>query len=345
MSTPKFTICIPSYNRGQVALRQVLHTLPLIAADCDILVLDNFSSRSLEGYGEIESLSKSEHRVRYIRHAANLGFHGNVLSCLKHANSDYLQIISDEDYSNPGAISDAMATFDEFPEVGLIRGSIGAIKGMRPRNSLIYPDQFLASGNSALSEFSLNTNYLSGIIYNKKLLVTMGIIREFESHLIDNLATAPYAHMHLDILISASCAVITSSEVVCYEGEEDANALDGKSAAQASAYTFTGRLEQFIGFRDLFRVVCGPDGLNDLSLLIYLYLKLVEKYCLLFRADSFLYTARGLSLGSLQESLRHFCVAASDIDEFAPVRTTVHDLVQECFRGALRRLDSRHKIS
>ena len=146
---------------------------------------------------------------------------------------------------------------------------------------------------------------------------------------------AVYPHMYLDILVSAFCKVITSSETVCFEGEEASYSPDIQSTAAAFPYTFSGRLEQIIGFRDAFRKVCGPDGLNDLSLLIHLYLRLVQKYCSLFRIDGFLYTARGLGLGPLQESLRHFLTAASEIDEFVPVRNLVHEMVHERFQLCL----------
>jgi glycosyltransferase involved in cell wall biosynthesis len=333
---PKFTICIPSFNRGHCALRQVLQTLPLIQADWEILVLDNCSSSNLEGYHQIELLAKSEPRVRYVRHRENVGFAGNILSCFALANAPYIQINSDEDFSNPSGVRDAVATLAEFPQVGLIRGSIEAIAGMRPRNSASYPDQFLDAGRSALSEFSLTTNYLSGIIYNKNLLESLGVVRNFAVGVESNdTMIAVYPHMYLDILISALCKVITSSETVCFEGEEASYTPDIQSTAAAFPYTFSGRLEQIIGFRDAFRKVCGPDGLSDLSLLIHLYLRLVQKYCSLFRIDGFLYTARGLGLGPLQESLRHFLIAASEIDEFVPVRNMVHEMVQERFEICL----------
>jgi hypothetical protein len=138
-----------------------------------------------------------------------------------------------------------------------------------------------------------------------------------------------YPHMYLDILVGTCCTVITSSEVVCFEGEECNTETSIKATAEAVAYTFSGRLEQFIGFRDAFRKACGPGELNDLSLLIHLYLRLINKYCVLFRIDSFLYTARGLSLESLQESLRHFLISAAEIEEFAHIRDKVRDMVLE----------------
>jgi glycosyltransferase involved in cell wall biosynthesis len=339
MTSPKFTICIPSYNRGQAALRQVLHTLPMVEPDWEILVLDNCSFRSLQGYSEIQALSKSDRRIRYIKHIENLGFHGNILSCLKLANSPYLQILSDEDYANISVIHDAIATLAEFPQAGLIRGSIGAIEGMKPRNSKIYPDQFLDAGRAALADFSFTTSYLSGIIYNRELLAARRIIERLEHGLRNNPAIAPYAHMYLDILISSCAVVITSTEIVCFEGEEDNDVADLKSTAETFTYTFPGRLQQFIGFRDALREVCGPDDLSDLPLLVHLYKRLVDKYWLLFSVDGFLYTSRGLRLDDLSESLKYFFQAASGFDEFASVREMVRVMVDDCCRDNLQRLN------
>ena len=81
--------------------------------------------------------------------------------------------------------------------------------------------------------------------------------------------------------------------------------------------------------------MCGPVGLNDVSLLVHLYLRLVQKYCSLFRVDSFLYDARDLGLQSLQESLKHFLISAAHIDEFSPFRDMVHEMVQERFQLCL----------
>jgi len=332
---PKFTICIPSWNRGQAALSQVLYTLPLIESDWEILVLDNCSSNSLEGYSEIASLSESDQRVRYIRHAENLGFHGNLVACFNLANSDYIQIIADEDYGNPKVVRDAIATLDEFPHVGLIRGSIAAIEGMKPRNSAIYPDQFLESGVPALSMFSMTTNYMSGIIYNKRLLISKNILQKMIIGLSNTPVLNLYPHMYLDILVAASCAVITSHEIVCFEGEEFSTMPDLRSMAQNGAYSWGSRLEQFIGFRDAYVEVCGFDELNDLSLLIYLYLNLVTKYYSLFYIDSFLYTVRSLNIDDLRESLRCYFHAATGIDEFASVRSEIRDWVDERFQKVI----------
>jgi hypothetical protein len=141
--------------------------------------------------------------------------------------------------------------------------------------------------------------------------------------------------MYLDVLICAFSSVITSSEIVALEGTEYSYTPGIKATAETLTYTFGGRLEQIIGFRNAFREVCSGAGLNDLPLLIHLYLRLVQKYCTLFRIDSFLYTERGLGQSPLRESLKHFFLAAAEIDEFGLVRTMVHDMVLERFHRSL----------
>jgi len=327
----KFSICIPTYNRGSKALNQVLITLPLIEEDWEILVLDNCSSISLEEYAEIEKISKVDSRLKYIRHPKNLEFHGNVLSCLKLCNSNYIQIISDEDFSNPLVVRDALKFLNEFPDVGLMRGSISAVAGMQPRNTVNLVDNLWPSGREALGEFSLTSNYISGIIYNKSLLNQHDIINKFENGL-DSIPTIKwYPHMYLDILVASVCKVMTSKEIVCIEGEELSATPSMLSTSNLLAYSFGGRLEQIIAFRDAFREVCGKNELNDLALLVYLYQRLIRKYIFLLKTDSSLHTYRNLDVRYLKESLFNFLISASHIPEFSEIQDKVHEIIDETF--------------
>lgn len=330
--TVKFTICIPTFNRGPAALNQVLKTLELIPADWEILVLDNCSLKYREEYQRIDELAQTHPQVRYIRHEENREYHGNILACIQHANSPYLQIISDEDFSNPTVVGDVVRVLEEFPNVGLVRGSISASIGVEERNSYIYSDQFLSAGRNALTQLALNTNYISGIIYNKLLIASQGLLERLDYGLKFNPMIRPYAHMYLDILISSRCAVMTSKEIVCYEGEE--YSLDVKSQADGAAYAFGGRLEQVLGFRDAYREVCASSQLNDLSLLADMYVRLVRKYFTLFNLSDFLHSSRSLDVKLLHDSLEIYFLAAANIPEFVQIREQMHDVIRACARNS-----------
>ena len=228
-------------------------------------------------------------------------------------------------------VRDALKVLNEFPDVGLIRGSISAISGMQPRNSLIYGDNLWSSGREALGEFSLTTNYVSGIIYNKSLLNQHDIINKFENGL-DSIPTIKvYAHMYLDILVASACKVMTTKEIICIEGEEISYVSTMNSLSNTLAYSFGGRLEQIIAFRDAFREVCGKNQLNDLALLVYLYQRLINKYIFLFKIDDSLHTYRNLDTRYLKVSLFNFFISASNIPEFTEIQDKIHVIINEAF--------------
>ena len=316
------TICIPTWNRGPVALRQVLRTLPLIDPDWEILVLDNDSNLFQDEYKEIEKMSYGESSVRYIKNERDLGFAGNFLSCFGQARSPYIQIISDEDFSHPPTVRDALTVFKEYPDLGALRGSIGGFPGESPRNMLNYPNSFLRAGDDALCDFSLATNYLSGMIYNRSLLSNLGLPDRVKSALVDNIACATYPHLYLDILVASACDVATVAEVVCFEGPEMRGSETLKQLAQSGAYSFSARLDQFVGFRDLFREIC--DG-KKLGLLIFLYMRLVRKYYHMFHCDISLHQTRGLNIIALHESLTAFFWSATNIPEFVNYADVIRD--------------------
>jgi hypothetical protein len=220
---------------------------------------------------------------------------------------------------------------DEFPDVGLVRGSISSISGMQPRNGLIYADNLWSSGREALGEFALTTNYISGIIYNKSLLNQYDIINKFENGLDSFETIKSYAHMYLDMLVASACKVMTTKDIVCIEGEELSYTPSMFSFANTLAFTFGGRLEQIIAFRDAFREVCGKNELNDLALLVFLYQRLINKYILLLKFDESLHAYRNLDMRYLKETLFNFCISASYIPEFSGIQDKVHEIINEAF--------------
>jgi len=332
--TAKLTICIPSRNRGPIALNQVQQTLPLIDSDWDILVLDNCSSTYRDEYRKIEEWSKTEPRLKYFRQSENVQFPGNLLSCFHQVNSPYIQIVGDEDFSNPPVVRDALSVLDEFPEVGIIRGSIGTIPGVQSRNFFNYPDQLLAAGAEALSGFMLTTNYVSGVIYNRKLLSERGVIDRFATGLKNNGMVAIYAHMYLDMLIASVCNVVTSKEIICYEGEEEFGPPSLQDAANNPAYSFGGRIEQFIAFRDVLRSACHSHEESDPNLILNLYLKLCDKYAFMFVRDRYLHEFRNMDVKLLLNSFKSMALAALDIAEFSHCRDLMRGEVEKRFQMA-----------
>jgi len=180
----------------------------------------------------------------------------------------------------------------------------------------------------------LTTNYVSGVIYNRKLLANRGVIDRFAIGLKNNGMVAIYAHMYLDMLVASVCNVVTSKEIICYEGEEEFGPPSLQDSSNNPAYSFGGRVEQFIAFRDVLRSACKSDKEADPNLILNLYLKLCDKYAFMFVRDRYLHEFRNMNVKLLLDSFKSVALAALDIAEFDDYKDLMRAEVQKVFGNA-----------
>jgi len=310
----KLTICIITYNRGTCALRQVNSIKNSLSNDISILVLDNASTIDTEGYKVIEELSKINPSIEYIRHDHNRLTHGNFLACFDLAKTPFIQIMSDEDFPNIAIIQESILVLEEFKNVAVFRGSIGPEEGQPGRNSMQYEEAFLRGGQEALSYFALRTNYLSGIIYNRKLICEGGLVNRLRDKLYLH---RQYPHVYLDCLCASMYDVILTSSKICHEGPEDPSSLNIQNF-DGHTTSFSGRLEQILALRDMITELydtLDPSCRLETCLLIYELLS--AKYFLLIKIDAFIYKKLRIDPEKIMEALLQFLIAASHIEIFA----------------------------
>ena len=311
INSPKtITVCVPTYNRGTRALQLVNKLLEseLHGAYFDILVLDNGSEVEVADYNKIRSLADRVPGVKYIRHAKNRMMHGNFLGCFESSNQQYVMIVSDEDIPKADFFIRASKLLQENPTVGIIRGSnVPATPGIAT-NGPIQSDSAMLAGEDALLRFSLTNNYFSGTVYNRGLFAEYGITDRLKENLDKN---AVYPHLYLEILASAVCDVVTTSDVCCTEGVPLESA-ENDPLKYVVPYSFGSRLDQFVILRDAFVEAVSMIGDSfNLSLFISLYLRLCEKYLYLTTmVNSPLYERNGLNLELLHTTLLPFFKSA-----------------------------------
>jgi glycosyltransferase involved in cell wall biosynthesis len=96
------SICIPTYNRADMLQQALNSILPQVAnrEDVEIIILDNASSDGTQAV--VKEYMQRHLRLRYQRQAENIGFSGNVVSCIKQAQGEYISFFSDDDIALPG---------------------------------------------------------------------------------------------------------------------------------------------------------------------------------------------------------------------------------------------------
>ncbi len=122
--TPLVTIAIPTYNRASSYLPFTLKSaLDQSYRNLEIIVSDNCSSDSTEQF--LKSFSDS--RIRYIRHAENIGAPNNWNFCISEARGVYLLLLQDDDMIDPGFIEVCMKAVKGNVDVGTIRTGLRLI--------------------------------------------------------------------------------------------------------------------------------------------------------------------------------------------------------------------------
>jgi len=281
LEKPLFTICIITYNRGQLALELVENILPSVDANWEVLVLDNASTLEKDKYAQIEEMSATHINLRYVRHSENRQFHGNYLASFQNVLSDYFMIVSDEDTPDITNINSFIETFENNENLGILRASIGFVGSEAVGNAYDYPDEYFKPGEESLMNFSFTNNYISGVMYNKRVIAKYDLlyILEKKAHV-----NAAYPHIFFDLIVSSKCDVMMTSEKSVYEGKpqavkDETGQIVGSSDTYIGAYSLGERLNQFKVLRDgIMDAVTLIDGTFDGILYLKLYLRLVQKY-------------------------------------------------------------------
>ena len=107
MSDKILSVCIPTYNRGEIlnnSLKSIRKELETVNCDeIELIVSDNCSTDNTE-----EVVQKYIHLgmpILYIKNSKNLGMDGNFVQCFKKASAQYVWVLGDDDFLKEGALS------------------------------------------------------------------------------------------------------------------------------------------------------------------------------------------------------------------------------------------------
>jgi hypothetical protein len=107
MPMPKLSICLPTYNRIADLQYGLGFLFPQVAAlpagQVEVVIVNNASTDDTAEW--INTLPVQYAFVRIFHNASNLGFDGNTVKCIEHAQGDYLALLSDDDIYLPGQIT------------------------------------------------------------------------------------------------------------------------------------------------------------------------------------------------------------------------------------------------
>lgn len=160
MDNIRLSICIPTYNRGEIVYRTVNNILRYEGKNIEVVVSNNCSQDNTEEL--IKSIS--DERVKYYKNSYNNGG-DNLITVLTYATGDYLLLLSDED----DVVLDSIPHLLEI----LANEEPAVLVGSTKLNGVpagVFPDRTYQPGGESLIGYGWGSTYMSGYIYNKKIM-------------------------------------------------------------------------------------------------------------------------------------------------------------------------------
>lgn len=207
------SICIPTYNRGELALKAVKTVLSIeYDAEIELIVSDNASAIEKEAYEEIANTRDS--RLHYYKAEKNGGVAYNIMNCLKKAKGHFALFFSDEDAlitENLGMALDWL--IHRAPRMGgcIFNGFEG-----NPAYNFSEEKVFDAGVDAVIRAH--NTNYITGVCLNMDHIKTLDIFAQIERHK-ENDYFKLYPHCTVMALLSLRFHVIESPIILWKFGE------------------------------------------------------------------------------------------------------------------------------
>ena len=156
------SICLPTYNRAETVLANVLWLLKSNNQEFEVVVSDNCSEDNTQEL--LQTISDS--RFRYFRNDKNYGASYNFHLLYQCAEGDYMILMSDEDFVEHEAIDYLVDYFKENPDVSVYVGS-----GYRGEDKKFFADKEYHNGFDALMDIGFTTRYMSGIIMKREAYI------------------------------------------------------------------------------------------------------------------------------------------------------------------------------
>lgn len=114
MSSPKISVCIPTYNYGQYLTYAIKSVLNQSYRNFELVICDDASTDNTKNV--IEGFD--DKRIRYIRNDTNIGIAPNFNKCVRESKGLYLKFLCADDWFQPNLLEKFSKIMDNYWQVG-----------------------------------------------------------------------------------------------------------------------------------------------------------------------------------------------------------------------------------
>ncbi|MBQ8317744.1 MAG: glycosyltransferase family 2 protein [Lachnospiraceae bacterium] len=216
------SICIPTYNRGNIALNSVNNILKLkYDSEIEIVISNNGSVDNTEGYEKIKNIK--DNRIRYFEFEENQGYASNVRKVLEESKGKFAVVASDEDLMIIQNVGQYMTYLLNNMETGIVL-STGYGNNFCDESERTYKKGFEAVIKA------MNSNYVTGTTFNMKYFKERNVLARFDANR-GNRFVEDYAHCVMAMMTSEESDV-RESGIYLWDAREEAVSENGQVKIQ-----------------------------------------------------------------------------------------------------------------
>jgi hypothetical protein len=288
------TIGIPSYNRGHRLLQNIRTLLQLqFDAEIEFVISNNGSVKFTEEYEEIEKMEDS--RIHYFRFPENMGANTNFCQVLNISRGKYTCLLSDEDSINLPAINHYLHVFRYNPNISFATSC--GLNYYTHSSCHTYK-----MGSEAFLQSFLNTNYVSGLIYQTELIHNLNIPEWTMKHISTNTGVYYYSQSCWVMFLTLCGDYYEDNTLLFMEGRAEDDQIVTSIGSDQTAKpmlpytTLESRIAQHNGFIEVLNQF---EALLDKGTYLTSYLRLCNKTIFLLNLVKPLYISAGVSWDSI----------------------------------------------
>lgn len=177
------SICIPTYNRRKYLERCINMLLPQLSDEVEVIISNNCSPDDTDEY-----CKTLDPRIIYHKQPENVGHDRNFSWLLDNARSKYVQVLSDDDYLEEGAVA-KLIDYLRNKDLGLAVINAKSLMHDGSIRSAIYKgDKNEEYSEENISDFlnqvGVYLTFVSGLIFNGDLLHKIGDKKQYNNTLL-----------------------------------------------------------------------------------------------------------------------------------------------------------------
>jgi glycosyltransferase involved in cell wall biosynthesis len=117
---PLVRVGLPTYNRCEMLARAIGSVLEQTHRELELTISDNASTDGTEAL--CRDIAARDPRVRYVRRDANRGSTENFNYVFEALQGDYVMLLGDDDWIDPGFVAACLEVLEAEPEVAVVVG-------------------------------------------------------------------------------------------------------------------------------------------------------------------------------------------------------------------------------